>query len=280
MNISVKDTGNVALYPELRRIGFDGVDISFPSCEKLDVILSDGFEETMLARYQALCEAGLTVCQTHLTYYPGHYPPLGDGSFDAYEAAMLPIYQKELSAAAKMSCPIAVIHLFGGESREHSHQCNLRLIQKLLPTLEQYDITLCIENIYGSRYADVYLSSAEDVLFYIDSLKSDRVGICLDTGHAIAMKQNPVEMAQRIGPSLKALHLHSSIAGRDLHLPPAMFSNVDWQALCRTLSEIGYGGSFNMETTPPCQLKGAATLAYYELLYAIAESFISDNTTP
>lgn len=278
MHISVKDIGIASLYPSLCRIGFDGVDVSFPSHEMRDAILSEKFENTMMERYDRITEAGLSVAQTHLSYCPAHLPMIGDGGYRNFEAYMLPILTKEIALVSKMNCRTAVIHLYYEPSKEGTQSANLRLIEKLLPDLEKYGVTLCIENIYGARYEDVHLTTAEDLLFYTDHFHSDFFGVCLDTGHAMAMRQNPIEMAKNFGPALKALHLHSSVSGRDLHLPPYLAGNVDWTELCRVLKKIGYGGSFNMELNPPRQLSVTALSAYYTMAYAIAKDLLSDKT--
>ncbi len=278
MNISVKDKNLPSFYPELRRIGFDGVDVSFPSHEMRDAILSEGFENTMMERYGHITEAGLFVAQTHLSYCPAHLPVIGDGGYRIFEEYMLPILTKEIALVAKMHCRTAVIHLYYEPSKEGTQNANIQLIEKLLPDLEKHGVTLCIENIYGARYEDVHLTTAEDLLFYIDHFHSDFLGVCLDTGHAMAMRQNPIEMATNFGPALKALHLHSSVSGRDLHLPPYLVGNVDWTELCRVLKAIGYGGSFNMELNPPRQLNDKALSAYYTMAYAIASDLLSDKS--
>ena len=254
VDISVRDTKIESFYPELKRIGFNGVDVNFPAWDQREYILSEKFKDTVMENYKHISNVGLKVCQTHLTYYPGHYPPLGDGSYKAFEDYMLPIFMRELELVSKMNCNIAVIHLYFEESRENSRAGNIQLIGKLLPIAEKSNVILSIENIFGYLHADVHLSTAEDLLYYTDHFNSDHLGICLDTGHAVTRRQDPIEMAGKIGSALKALHVHSNVPERDLHLPPYLINRVDWQRFCDTLSEIGYRGAFNMEITAPKQM--------------------------
>ena len=227
MNIAVRAARKEAFDPVLRSIGFDGVDISFPSWDKRDQILSEDFEDKIMKRYSKLFESGLKVLQTHLTYYPGHLAPLGNGTYEEYEAYFLPVLQKEIALTAKMNCNIAVIHLYFNASREVSREKNLALIEKLMPALEKNNVTLAIENIYGKDCGEVFLTTAEDLLFYTDRFPGDRVGVCLDTGHAVGRRQDPIEMAKKLSTRLKALHVHSNVPGHDVHMPPAFFPNVN-----------------------------------------------------
>ncbi|MBQ5613349.1 MAG: sugar phosphate isomerase/epimerase, partial [Clostridia bacterium] len=257
---------------------FDGVDFGFPGWNRREKILAEDFESTILQTYRRIADAGLEVSQVHLTYYPGHLPPLGNGTYADFEDYMLPILLKEIALTAKMNCHLAAIHLYFEESLEKSREGNLQLIQKLLPTLEEHGVILAIENIFGLGFGDVHLSTAEDLLFYVDHFKSDCVGACLDTGHAVTRKQNPVEAVLKLGSALKALHVHSNMPGHDLHLPPCMIRNVDWQRFYAALLEVDYRGAFNMEISPPANISPKAALGFFTLVHGIAESLMLSET--
>ena len=274
MDISIRNRGIDPLYPDLKQIGFDGVDFGFPGWERREKILAEDFESSILQTYRRIADAGLQISQVHLTYYPGHLPPLGSGTYADFEDYMLPIFKREIELISKMNCNIAVIHLYFEDSKDKSRAANLRLIEKLLPVLKEQNVVLCIENIYAAEYGDAHLSTAEDLLFYTDHFQSDHLGICLDTGHAITRRQDPIAMATKIGKDLKALHLHSNASGKDLHLPPLFVPRVDWTRFCAVLREIRYPGAFNMEIAAPQQMNQRATLLYYEMVYEIASDLI------
>ncbi len=278
MDISVKDIKHEACYSELKRIGFDGIDVVFPKWDQREFILSEKFENAIIEKYKQISGAGLKVCQTHLTYYPGHLPPLGDGSYKAFEEYMLPIFTKEIGLVSKMNCNIAVIHLYFDTSRENSRISNLELLKKLLPVLEKRNVILAVENIYGPDYGEAYLSTAEDLLFYTDYFYNSHLGVCLDTGHAVTRNQDPIEMAEKLGGVLQAVHLHSNMPENDLHLPPCFVNNVDWRKLCHTLNKVGYRGAFNMEISAPEQMSTQTALAYYTMAYSIANGLIQGET--
>ena len=137
---------------------------------------------------------------------------------------------------------------------------------------------LSIENIYGPYCGEAHLTTAEDLLFYTDHFHSEHLGVCLDTGHAIARRQDLIEMAQRLGAAIKALHVHSNVPERDLHLPPYFTGKVEWQRFCDTLTEIGYQGSFNMEISAPKLMNKATATLYYRMVYGIADGLLKGET--
>lgn len=274
MDVSIREPRHESLYLDLKRIGFHGIDVGFPAWNQRQSILSEEFAAEMMEKYKRIASAGLKVSQAHLTYYPCHIPPLGNGDSAVYEDYMLPIFKREIELISKMNCKIAVIHLYFEESKDKSRAANLRLIEKLLPVLKEQNVVLCIENIYAAEFGDAHLSTAEDLLFYTDHFQSDHLGICLDTGHAITRRQDPIAMATKFGKDLKALHLHSNASGKDLHMPPLFVPRVDWPRFCTVLREIRYPGAFNMEIAAPQQMNQRATLLYYEMVYEIASDLI------
>lgn len=275
MNISVGCMDIEEIYPKVKEMGFYGLDFGFPVYNDREIILADEFEDSILKKYKAINDAGLKICQTHLTFYPGHLEPLGDGSYKAYEDYMLPIIIKEIEIIAKMNCKVAAAHLYFHDSKEVSRQGNIELIKKLLPVLEKNDVSLAIENVYGHNYSDIHLSTAEDLLFYTDYFKSEYVGVCLDAGHAVILHQNPIEMIKAINKNLKGLHVHATIEGVDLHLPPYFIAGgVDWKEFYKNLVEVGYKGTFNMEIKAPRDFSIPAKISYYEMVYKIADGII------
>lgn len=275
MNITIKAPKNPALFPYLKELGYAGLDYSFPSFQDRECLASGAFERELSERMEAMRACGLSAVQCHLTYYPSHLPPLGDGSYDAYERELLPILEYELSLAARYGIGIAVIHLFIGADQASSREGNLILLEKLLPTLRETGITLAIENIYHKGCTEGFLSSAEDILYYIRHFNDRHIAACFDSGHAIARGQDPLEMLRGLGDKTAALHIHSNVPGRDLHqLPGTILKTLKWSALGATLREIGYAGSFNMEIVP-YEMTEKAERAYYALAYAIAEGLLS-----
>ena len=277
MNISISDIESEKLYSKFKEIGFYGIDISFPSWEQSEYILSKHYESDLLSKFKKIDELGLKVAQTHLTYYPGRLKPIGDGSYEAYEEFILPILSREIKLTSQMNCSVAVAHMYYRGTPEENRERNVRLIRKLLPVLEKNNVILAIENTYGNGYSTSCLSTAEDILYYIDYFKSRHIGACLDVGHAVTVNLDPLTMIKTLGSAIKAVHLHSNVPGKDLHLPPMMTKGIDWGGIYEALVNVGYSGTFNMEILTPTDFNFKAVVSYYELLYNIADGIVKKD---
>lgn len=278
MNISII-CNDEACYPKVKNAGFSGVDFSFADYSLRDYILTNEYTDCVLEKYQLLQNEGLCVAQTHLSLYPSHIAPLGDGTYKPFEEYMLPILLKEIELTAKINCRTAVIHLYFESDAEKSRKGNIALIEKLLPALKKYNVILSIENIYAANRGDAHLSTAEDLLYYVDYFKSEYLGICLDTGHAVVLGQNPVAMLEKIGSKLTALHIHTTVLPDDMHLIPNTVhweEKIDWEEFSRELMKTDYRGTFNMEVKLPNKLKGEPANAFYKLAYAVAKDIVTD----
>ena len=261
-------------FPDIKKAGSDGVDLSLAHFDMQDVMLTDQYTEFIMKKYQALKGLGLAVCQTHLAYWPGHLKPIGDGTYEAFEERMLPLFRRGIELTGAMGCRACAIHLYFEKDREKSRQGNIALITKLLPVLEKNQVILSIENIFGPGYSDVHLSGAADLLFYIDYFKSPYLGVCIDTGHALIRGQQPVKMLKKLQKYVTALHLHTTIPTTDMHAIPYFVGyeeRIDWNEFYRILEKSPYQGSFNMEVRAPSKVGHRANVAFYQLAHAVAE---------
>ena len=250
-------------------IGYCGVDESFAAYTDKELIQSEEYDRKILAYYEKVKSHSLRVCQTHMSYLPSHHERMD--SYEAYEAYFLPIFEKEIALTGKMECPTTVMHPYYADSSEESRAGNLRLIERLLPTLEAHNVILSLENIYGAAYGEAHHSTAEDLLYYAEYFRSPYVGICLDTGHAVVRGQDPSAMLRKTAPYLTALHAHATVPGLDLHsIPCTVGYRIQWQELAQILKESPYKGTFNMEIKPMSQMSETAVVLYYQLAYRIA----------
>ena len=89
--------------------------------------------------------------------------------------------------------------------------------------------------------------SAADLRAFVSSLNSDRVGVCLDSGHAMLGYQNPADMIRELGDLLHETHLNDNfgvLRGRkamecDYHRPPGI-GKIDWLDVMDALDETEY----------------------------------------
>ena len=236
----------------MKRAGFDGVDFSLCKHQtEPEKQLSPDWMEDVIRRAQALKAEGLAVAQCHLPYIGNHIDRPGDGGYKDYEAFALPGLLRALEACGAIGCHVAVIHpYFDPMSAPATKAGNLRLIEKLMPGLEQYDVKLALENIWGTGYSDTGTSRAEDILPIIQAAGSERVGACIDTGHANIFLLDIAAMARLYGKKLFALHVNGN-AGKDEHVIPYSMSGwcerMDYRGFSQALKEIGFEGYYNLE---------------------------------
>ena len=275
MNISIK--ANEKFYKDLKEIGFYGIDFPFGAFSDREKLLSKEFEDSIAEKSEKIKSYGLKVCQTHLTYYPGHLEPIGDGTYKAFEEYMLPIFEKQLELTKKLGCDTAVIHLYFEKDREKSRAGNIELLKKLLIVAEKNGVALAIENIYGPNYSDAHLSTKDDLLYYINYFKNPHLGICLDTGHAVIRGENPVFLLKSLYKHIVALHIHTTVPNMDLHAVPYCVSygeQIDWEEFVNILKDNGYKKSFNLEIVCPSRFNDKAFLNFYRFAYEAVKSII------
>ena len=256
------------------RAGFDGVQLNMPGHTAREQVLSGEGKLAVMERYRLVRALGMRVGQTHLVSWPSHIPPAGDGSYEAQAELLMPMLEREIEWTAEMGCRVAVTHPFfvqDGE-RQVSRAGNVRMIEALLPTLERCGVTLALENIYGLNASDAHHELAEDMLYYTERFDTPYLALCLDAGHAVIRRQNPIALAQAFGDRLGALHLHASIARGDNHGIPGVMNGdaVNWSALGATLGKIGYRGDLNLEIKPPSTMPPTALERYFCLAWAMA----------
>ena len=262
VNISISD--RKCLYEYLKELGYYGLDVPFASGSELDVVLSDEYYNQYVERYKKISDAGLKVCQTHLSYDTKE-----DGMFERFDEHAFHVLSKQIELTKVLNCKVCVLHLSIRQSREESNKYNVYRLSKLLPVAEKHGVTIAIENTYnGESYGESYISSYEDFMFYMDYFKSPSLGICLDTGHAVVRNQNPVELFKKLEKYIVALHLHTTTENYDLHaipFTPPYGEKIDRFELYKVISNSSYSGTLNFELRPSMKLSEEAKKAYYLL---------------
>ena len=108
----------------------------------------------------------------------------------------------------------------------------------------------------------------------VEGVNSERVGVCLETGHANVFKYNMSKMARAFGDRLIALHVHGN-AGGDSHVIPYSISGwteqMNYHEFSETLKEIGFKGYYNLELGPGNLPRGCAQ-PYLELAAVVARA--------
>lgn len=238
---------------EIKAAGFDGVDIAFYE-SPLEQVETKQWAAEVQQESEIIRNAGLEISQSHLHYQPSH-EQLGDGNYDVFEHVFFPVWLREIQMCDKIGCRTTVAHLYFCDDPQKTIDGNMRLLEKLLPELQRHNVTLAIENIYGwgEQYADCGTTTAAQIMKYIDAFKSEYIGACLDSGHAVCTGNDPLQMARDFGRNLRVVHINSS-SGRDTHLLPGMLPSwidpTDFYNLSNELKKVGFAGAYNLEVFP------------------------------
>jgi sugar phosphate isomerase/epimerase len=162
---------------------------------------------------------------------------------------------------------------------------NIENLSILADYVKGKNITICLENLrpHSPQQGELVDRNADDLLYIIDRIGSDKFGICLDTGHSLVFGDDLGEMVRISAPWLKVLHVHDNDGHSDQHLLPWLGA-ADWDGFARALAEIGYDGSISFETDGPISknmpesVRKAATALTAEAARSIAASVDSHRS--
>lgn len=210
---------------------------------------------------------GMTVSQTHTAF------PIDDKGLTISDEMMLGL-KRSIRATHLLGAKYMVFHPAKRPYNELANELfefNVSVLKALLPTLEQYDVYLAVENLFGrddlSRPVPCNVSYPSQILRLIDAVGSDRVVVCLDTGHMLLCGGDCAAAVCEYGDKLRVLHVHDNDKIDDRHRIPMDGIGeieIDWQEFIKALKEVGFDGTFSLE------LDGAffyAAAVYPELVF-------------
>lgn len=231
-------------YHEIRKIGFDCVDINHLIDPRHPIY---SMKEAELKKYigrerDAISQTGLEPYQFHAVW------PTNDTSRENREAKAGWLI-RDIVICGMLGCHNLVYHPdmpFGWgkeDDAEVAHSNNVALVKRLLPFAEKYNVTLCLENMPFKSHT---ISTVSKTAEFIDEIHHKNLGMCFDTGHAILFGHQSGDMVRLIGHRLKALHVHDNDGNQDLHLPP-FEGIIDWEDFRVALREIEFSGCLSLE---------------------------------
>ena len=148
-------------------------------------------------------------------------------------------------------------------------ECAKKNIEKLKIVAEYIkdkDITICLENL-GPQYV---MTTIDRISYIVDAVGSEKLGICLDTGHLHLNGRSQREYILKAGNRLRAIHIADNEGQWDQHLMPFTCGKIDFFEVVSALREVGYDGLFNLEIPGenhiPLELRNAK-LAYIKSCY-------------
>ena len=169
-----------------------------------------------------------------------------------------------MEACAILGCrqlifhPVLYLHRMPDRSLwPRIHDWNVRWFHELLPLAEKFDIVINLENTFDYRHlqqpgdAPVPYTTAQDMLELVYGIGSNRVQLCLDTGHAHISGQDVPEMIRAWRGNLATLHLNDNYGlirpvFEDLHLFPG-YGTLEWKPIFDALRDVRFRGVLNIE---------------------------------
>lgn len=219
-------------------------------------------------RLRAHCESiGIKPRQAH--GYWGEYSKTGSPAWKK----RLALFRKEIAVSADLGVEVIVAHPMLkreidkglepgaiGCSPDELLQHSVELYSELIPALETSGVQIAIENMPSLSEG---FCTIDELMELISALRSKSFGICMDTGHLFQACGDPGRFIQKAGKRLIATHVHDTLnlTGYDLHLFPLLANYCDnwvnWNRVRHGLRQVGYKGTFNLETPGEGPTSGA-----------------------
>ena len=105
----------------------------------------------------------------------------------------------------------------------------------------------------AARYpVRIYIENAQDLdptplKHLMERIHSDRIGVCLDVGHAHYSRTPVGQWFDQLGPWIRYLHLSDNLGEFDDHLPPGKGS-IDWAQVSKRWESLGKEIPITLET--------------------------------
>ncbi len=243
----------------VRDAGFDSLDFPFSAYSSTPEapLRRDDWREWVRQVHTISDDLCLPVTQAHAMWQQG-IPA------DFHYEAPWEIFFRTIEACHMLGCRQLIFHPVRQLERVDSiamrrriHDWNIRWFHDLLSAAEEYDVFINLENTFDSHHVQqpgdlpYPYTTAQDMLDLMHDIGSNRVRLCLDTGHANISAQDIPAMIRAFRGDLATVHLNDNY-GRispvyeDLHLFPG-YGRIAWDAVFAALEEIGFKGVLNME---------------------------------
>lgn len=150
--------------------------------------------------------------------------------------------------AADLGCAYVVVHP-GHATADDERPARLRAardsLEQLLEASEHLGTRFALENMRGGYAGDC----AAELEMLTAGLPAERIGFCLDVGHARLCAEG-LAVARCMTGRMVNVHLHDNQGAEDEHLMP-FDGTMDWGAVMRVLDEARYTGPYVFETAQP-----------------------------
>lgn len=221
----------------LKEHGFDYCELSFE--HSYDLMQRGDIKKAGREFRKYADEIGMEISQGHLSYEAKLCKEEGKE-----------FLKKQIDLFIAMGVKNSVLHCDSLKWREDETitnekivEENLKAIRELLDYIKGENMVICLENLISSDF----VNNVDGLLYLLNELNSENIGICLDTGHLNLRDGDQVNFIRKAGKHIKALHLADNEGKRDQHLMPYGCGNVDFVSVIREMKKLGYDGLYNLE---------------------------------
>jgi len=197
-------------------------------------------------------EAAARVDALGMEAYSFHAPFADDIDISSPDAARrehaLEAILRAVDAATLLGVHYFVIHPGPENTDIPSREERLLRIEHVCSVLERvaaHCSDVGIQCVLENKLPHLMFGQSADLLWILACLKGNRVGACLDTGHA-HLAGDLYPLVYKMAPYLRLLHVHDNKGHGDDHLPPGD-GRIDWTALLKELAAVNFTGALILE---------------------------------
>jgi sugar phosphate isomerase/epimerase len=269
-------------YKKMKQFGYNCLDYSGLTdvLDKFDFSNKESIISFILNDKKLIDEAGLKINQAHAPYLS-----LSRALTENEISNLIDKIKFCIEVCKLIDCKYLVVHPFmpNGWSERRTQNLvkdtfdkNVAYLTELSDYAENYDVTLCLENMPCIGFS---ISTPEEILAVIDKVNRDNVKMCFDTGHVSAFSHllKVEEEIIKCKGYIKVLHIHDNHGRADQHNFPGM-GMTDWKEVVKSLKEINFNGVFSLELVYPDKFsepvfERSCQLAY-DMAYEIANGLL------
>lgn len=244
INIKAERVLDETVYDYVKRAGFDGCDISLADVRLMN---APDWENHIYRIKNFLDERNLVCTQIHMPVYDIFLS--SEIILDEEKNAIL----NSIKAMNILGCKWGAYHpraAFNNNfNSEIAMKDNYIELSIYLEEAEKYNVGVAVENIpvFPDCPQHRFFSSDYDEFnYFIETFKSDKVGICWDFGHANLMPIKQEKAFKILGDKIRIVHMHNNHRFHDDHIMPTL-GTIDWENVMPALQKCGYAGDFSLE---------------------------------
>lgn len=271
------DKSRASLAETLQRVseaGFRVFDLNFYDWSLPgSIFLTDQWEPWIHEAAAAAKGLGVEFGQCHAYFYNFLDPSMSEETRERHRV----LQRRSLVCSSILGAHTCVLHpetdYTGMDMVKRSAEANKRFYDNILELAEPLKLRIAIENMcdYGIAPKRKFCAYPEELMEFVDSFGSSRMGICWDFEHADIMQIDQPQAVRCMGKRLFATHVSDTYSRTDsklMHVLPLTSGTIEWEPIIRALKEIGYQGDFcyevhnYMNRLPDAVMPTALKLAY------------------